>query len=319
MKIVVSDCDHESMKIEKDILAAAGLDFDHKVARTEDEVIAQCKGGNIILNQYGKFDDRVFTALPEVKQIVRYGVGVDNIDLEAATRHGVQICNVPDYGMHEVSDHALALMLSLIRKIPATIDQTRRREWDFRQMAPIRRITDMTIGVLGGGRIGGLFAKKALPLAKEVIVFDPYKTELEAATPGVKQVDFEELLSKADVLSIHCPLSDETRGLISAEALKRMKPGAIIINTARGGIVDEAALAEQLLSGALGGAALDCISKEPITQDSPLLDMANVFITPHMAYYSEESSQELKRKVAEEAVRFAKGEPVHYPVNKPAV
>ncbi|WP_321341194.1 C-terminal binding protein [uncultured Cohaesibacter sp.] len=316
MKVIVSDCDHESMQIEKDVLAEAGLDFTHMAARTEDEVIDQCKGGNIILNQYGKFDDRVFAALPEVKQIVRYGVGVDNVDLEAATRHGVQVCNVPDYGMHEVSDHALALMMSLIRKIPATVSHTRNREWDFRQMAPIRRIFEMRIGVLGVGRIGGLFAKKALPLCKEVLVHDMNRTDLEAKIPGVKQVSLEELLSNSDVVSVHCPLSDETRNLIDADKLKSMKQGAIIINTARGGIIDEEALADQLEAGALGGAGLDCISAEPIDKTSRLLDMDNVFITPHMAYYSEESSAELKRKVAEEAVRFAKGEAVHYPVNQ---
>ncbi|WP_319411652.1 C-terminal binding protein [uncultured Cohaesibacter sp.] len=316
MKVIVSDCDHESMQIEKDVLAKAGLDFTHMAARTEDEVIAQCKGGNIILNQYGKFDDRVFTALPEVKQIVRYGVGVDNVDLEAATRHGVQVCNVPDYGMHEVSDHALALMMALIRKIPATVSHTRNRDWDFRKMAPIRRISEMTIGVLGVGRIGGLFAKKVLPLCKEVLVCDLNRKDLETRIPGVKQVSLEELLNSSDVVSVHCPLNEETRNLIDADRLKSMKAGAIIINTARGGIIDEAALAEQLKSGALGGAALDCISTEPIDKQSPLLDMDNVFITPHMAYYSEESSAELKRKVAEEAARFAKGEPVHYPVNQ---
>ena len=315
MKVIVSDCDHESMQIETDVLAKAGLGFTHMAARTQDEVIEQCKGGNIILNQYGKFDERVFTALPEVKQIVRYGVGVDNVDLAAATRHGVQVCNVPDYGMHEVSDHALALMMALIRKIPATVSHTRNRDWDFRKMAPIRRITEMTIGVLGAGRIGGLFARKVLPLGKEVLVCDLNKKDLESRIPGVRQVDIDELLARSDVLSIHCPLSDETRNLINDARLKSMKQGAFLINTARGGIVDEEALADLLEAGALGGAALDCVAQEPINKKSRLLDMDNVFLTPHMAYYSEESSAELKRKVAEEAVRFAKGEPVHYPVN----
>nr|WP_319387786.1 C-terminal binding protein [uncultured Cohaesibacter sp.] len=315
MKVIVSDCDHESMQIETDVLAKAGLGFTHMAARTQDEVIEQCKGGNIILNQYGKFDERVFTALPEVKQIVRYGVGVDNVDLAAATRHGVQVCNVPDYGMHEVSDHALALMMALIRKIPATVSHTRNRDWDFRKMAPIRRITEMTIGVLGAGRIGGLFARKVLPLGKEVLVCDLNRKDLESRIPGVRQVDIGELLARSDVLSIHCPLSDETRNLINDARLKSMKQGAFLINTARGGIVDEEALADLLEAGALGGAALDCVAQEPINKKSRLLDMDNVFLTPHMAYYSEESSAELKRKVAEEAVRFAKGEPVHYPVN----
>ncbi|MFD0979137.1 C-terminal binding protein [Tropicimonas aquimaris] len=317
MKIVVADCDHESMEIEKNILADAGLDYTHFACRTEEDLITQCAGANVILTQYGPFTDRVLAALrPDLGLVVRYGVGVDTVDLDAATRHGVQICNVPDYGMYEVSDHALGLMMALVRKIPMIAAATRRGEWDYRMAIPVRRIRDMTVGVLGVGRIGRLFAEKVAALGSRVVLCDPYKPGLCELLPGAEQLTFDEMIAIVDVVSIHCPLSEETRGIIGASEIARMKPGAIILNTARGGIVDEDALAEGLASGKLGGAGIDTVESEPLAATSPLLSFENCIVTPHMGWYSEQSAQELKRKVAEEAVRFARGKPPAYPVNQ---
>ncbi|SNT22351.1 C-terminal binding protein [Tropicimonas sediminicola] len=318
MKIVVSDCDHESMSIEQKVLSDAGLGFEHYACRSEDDLIAQCEGANAILTQYGPFTDRVLAALrPSLGIIVRYGVGVDTVDLEAATRHGVQVCNVPDYGMYEVSDHALGLMLALVRKIPMISAAAHRGEWDYRLTIPVRRVKDMTVGVLGVGRIGRLFAEKASALGCRVVLCDPYKPGVCRQLPGTDEVDFDELLREADVISVHCPLSNETRGILDRGAIARMKPGAILINTARGGIIDEEALAEALASGKLSGAGIDVVESEPLAASSPLLRFDNCIVTPHMGWYSEESAQELKRKVAEEAVRFARGEAPRYPVNTP--
>jgi D-3-phosphoglycerate dehydrogenase len=318
MKIVVSDCDHASMSIEEKIFSDNGLSFTHLACRTEDDLIAQCAGFNIALNQYAPFTDRVLAALrPDLKQIVRYGVGVDNIDLAAAARHGVQVCNVPDYGMNEVSDHALGLMLALVRRIPFTTGLTRAGVWDYRRSIPVRRLGVLTVGVVGVGRIGRLFARKAAALGCRVLGYDPYRPDLKRELPGIESVDFDTLLRQSDIVSLHCPLTAETRGLFGAEALARMKPTALLINTARGGIIDEAALAEALAAERLGGAAIDTIEREPLPATSPLFCFDTCLITPHMAWYSEESADELNRKVAEEAVRFAKGEPVHYPVNRP--
>lgn len=318
MKIVVSDCDHASMSEEEKVFAAESMDFTHLACKTEDDVISECAGAAIVLNQYAPFTERVFAALePGLKQIVRYGVGVDNIDLKAATRHGVQVCNVPDYGMNEVSDHALGLMLSLIRKIAFTTELTRAGTWDYRRSVPVRRIGSLTVGVVGVGRIGRLFAQKVGMLGCRVVGYDPYRPDLPRELPGIEQVGFDQLLAEADVISLHCPRTQETLGLFGAEALSRMKPTALLINTARGGIIDEAALAEALAAGRLGGAALDTVQTEPLAANSPLRSFDNCLVTPHMAWYSEESAEELNRKVAEEAVRFAKGEAVHYPVNRP--
>jgi D-3-phosphoglycerate dehydrogenase len=306
------------MRVEEQILADAGLGFTHLACRTEDEMIAGCAGADVILNQYGPFTERVLAALsPDLGLIVRYGVGVDNVDLDAATRHGVQVCNVPDYGMNEVSDHAIGLMLALVRKIPLIVERTRAGDWDYRQSIPVCRIKDMTIGVVGVGRIGRLFAQKALSFGGRVLLCDPYNREMRRQVPGAEQVDFADILALSDVISLHCPLRDETRGLIGRAEIAQMKPGAHLINTARGGIVDEAALADALETGALGGAGIDTAEREPMPRNSRLLALDNCLVTPHMAWYSEEAAREMKRKVAEEAVRFAKGMPARYPMNSP--
>ena len=316
MKIVVSDCDHESMRVEERLFAESGLSYTHLACRTEDEVIDQCRGAGIVMNQYAPFTERVLAALsPTLKLIVRYGVGVDNVDLEAATRHGVQVCNVPDYGMHEVSDHALGLMLALVRKLPLMTELNRRGVWDYRRSIPVRRIGVLTVGIVGVGRIGGVFARKVSALGCRVIGTDPRYPDLVREHPEVSFVSFDTLLAESDVISIHCPLTADTRNLFGADALARMKPTAFLINTARGGIIDEAALADALAQGAVGGAAIDAVAREPLAPDSPLLSHANCLVTPHMAWYSEEAAEELNRKVAEEAIRFAKGGAVRYPVN----
>ena len=317
MKIVISDCDHDSMSVEERLFAENGLSYTHLACRTEDEVIAECRGAGIVMNQYAPFSERVFAGLaPDLKLVVRYGVGVDNIDLEAATRHGVQICNVPDYGMNEVSDHALGLMLALVRKLAFITDRTRRGDWDYRRTIPVRRLGTLTVGVVGVGRIGGLFAHKVSALGCRVLGVDPLRPTLERQHPEARFVSFDELVAESDIISIHCPLTAETRNLFGADALARMKPTAVLINTARGGIIDETALADAFARGAIGGAAIDTVAGEPLAPDSPLLSHANCLVTPHMAWYSEELAEELNRKVAEEAIRFAMGETVRYPVNR---
>ena len=316
MQIVVSDCDHESMKPEEKVFAENGMTFRVLRCRTEEDLIAQCKGVNIVLNQYAPFTPKVFATLkPELRQIVRYGVGVNNIDLDAATASGVQVCNVPDYGVHEVSNHALALILALERKIVFMNERTRGGAWDCSLAIPIRRISELTVGIAGVGRIGGTLARKLQPLGCRVVGYDPAYGPGSPEMQGAEWVPFDRLVSESDFITLHCPLTPETRDMFNAAVLGRMKRTAFIINTARGGIIDEVALAGALRRGALAGAALDVVEREPLAADSPLRGTDNCLLTPHMAWYSEEAGLELKRKVAEEAVSFARGEPVHYPVN----
>lgn len=316
MKIIISDLDHDSHQIEKDVLAAAGFDFDLLQCKTEDDLIAQAKGANIVINQYAPFTERVFAALPEVKQIVRYGVGVNNVDLVAATKAGVQVCNVPDYGMNEVSDHALAMTLALVRKIVPMNASTKSGVWDYAIAKPIRRQSEMTVGVIGLGRIGRLYARKMDALGFKVLGQDPlYQPSAPDGTGYITPATIDQIIGTADIIAVFCPLTPETKHLLGRDAFARAKDGVYVVNTSRGGIIDEDALAEALKSGKCAGAGIDTTEIEPLPATSPLRDFETCLLTPHMAWYSEDSAQELKRKVAEEAVRFARGEAVNWPVN----
>lgn len=304
------------MKPEEKVFADSEMSFRVLQCRTEDDLIAQCKGANIVLNQYAPFTPKVFAALkPDLRQIVRYGVGVDNINVDAATAAGVQVCNVPDYGVHEVSNHALALIMTLERKILLMNDYTKNGAWDYSLGIPIRRMSELTVGIIGVGRIGSSLAHKLRPLGCRVIGYDAAYGPGSPQMQGVEWAPFDRVAGESDFISLHCPLTPETYHLFNAAVLGRMKRTAYIVNTARGGIIDEAALAEALRRGALAGAGLDVVEREPLPADSPLRSAGNCLLTPHIAWYSEEAGLELKRKVAEEAVRFSRGEALHYPLN----
>lgn len=317
MQIIISDCDHASLAIEFEILKEANIEFELQQNKTEQDLIENCQPATIILNQYAPFTEKVFSRLPNLKLIIRYGVGVNNIDIEAATKYGVQICNVPDYGTHEVADHAIALMLALTRKVVMMNKEVKNGKWDYQTSVPIYRHSEQTVGVIGVGRIGSAFAKKAHALGMQVIAYDTSfeKKGLQNKYPFITFKSFEEVVQQADMISIHCP-SDNAHYMFNKDVLNQMKPNAYLINVSRGGIIDEVALYEALVNGQIAGVALDVSECEPIERNSPLLQLEQVLCTPHMAWYSEQAAQELKRKVAEEAVRYVKGESLHYPINQ---
>ncbi|MGQ7249657.1 C-terminal binding protein [Halomonas sp. V046] len=318
MRIVFSDLDHADHDIEQAIFSEAGFEAPLLACRSEDDLIAQVAAADIVLNQYAPFTRRVLEALPRLKQIVRYGVGVNNVDLEAASDAGVQVCNVPDYGMHEVSDHAVALTLALTRRIVPMNASCRAGRWNYIEAVPIRRQSTQTLGLIGLGRIGRLYAAKMHALGFALVGHDRFYTPNAAdGTDFITPVALDALFRQADIIALFCPLNDDTHHLVDAAAIESMRPGAYLVNTSRGGIIDEAALAEALARGHIAGAGLDTTEHEPLTPDSPLWAQHNCLITPHMAWYSEDAAQELKRKVAEEAVRFARGEAVMWPVNTP--
>jgi len=317
MRIVISDNDHVDRAQEDAVFQKSDMDYTLYQCKTEDDLIGQIKGAEIVLNQYAPFTRRVLEALrPELKMIVRYGVGVDNIDCAAAEELGVQVCNVPDYGMNEVADQAMALMLSLVRKTVQMANYTRTTTWDYSYGMPIHRIPGQTVGIVGMGRIGRTFARRMSGFDCRRIAYDPMYAVGEVVD-GVELVSFQTLLEQADMVSIHCPLTAESRDLFDREAFRTMKSTAYLVNTSRGGIVNEDDLYEALAAGEIAGAALDVVAKEPLDRGSRLFELGNFLCTPHIAWYSEEAAQEMKRKVAEEAVRFARGEAVHYPVNHP--
>jgi D-3-phosphoglycerate dehydrogenase len=301
--VVITDCDHPSTDVERRIFTQSGFEVRLGQCRTEDEVIAAGEGAVGLLVQYAPITDRVMAELPTVRTVGRYGVSLDTIDLEAAARRGIAVVNVPDYCTNEVADHALALILSLTRGIAAMDRGTRRGVWDFRLGGELRRSDDMQLGIVGLGRIGTALARRALALHFRVMACDPQNRVVE----GVKVVDLNTLLETSDVVSLNAPLNDQTRHLIGASALARMKDGAYLVNTSRGGLVDTKALVGALSSGRLAGAALDVVEVEPIPTDSPLLALPNVVITPHAAFYSRESLIEMKRRVSEGMVSVLGG------------
>ncbi len=315
-EVIICDCDHKHVDEETKVFSGAGYDIKWLHCMTQDEVIATCEGAKVLLNQYVRMDKKIFQALPTVKCIVRYGVGVDNVNLDDATEYGVQVCNVPDYGTREVADQALALMMALVRKVCYTNKLIREGIWDYRKEIPIYRLSECTVGICGVGRIGSEFAKRVSALGCKVIAYDTDNKNASRKFPDfVEFVEFDEMVKRSDIISIHCPLNDETYHMFGKEQFAMMKPSAYIVNVARGGIIDEEALLWALEEKEIAGAGLDVVETESLTADNPLLKYDNFIVSPHTAWYSEQSSVDLNRKVAEEGLRFLKGEKLHYPVN----
>lgn len=316
LKVIITDCDHDSIQIEKDVFEKAGIPVELKQCRTEEDVIRDCQDADVFIVQYAPITRKVMEACPKLKYVVRYGVGVDTVDVPAATELGVQVGNVPDYGMNEVADHAIAMSLAMMRKIVPMNEQTKTKKWDYTTAIPVHRFSDLICGVVGLGRIGRNFAQKMHALGFRVIGFDPYFRETNETAVYVTPVTFDELVKESDIISLHCP-ADGNKDLFNEKTFRDMKDSALIVNVARGGIINEDDLLEALKAGEIGGAALDCMLGEPVSPDNELFRQENVIVTPHMAWYSEEAASELKRKVAEESVTFLEGKPIRYPVNKP--
>lgn len=304
-----------TLEPERAVLAdVAELVDTHPLNR--EEVIAAAQDADAILNQDGRIDAEVIASLQHCRIIVAYGTGTDRIDIDAATARGIQVCNVPDYGLDEVAVHAIALLLAFERRIPQQAAAVRAGKWAQPPEGSSRRIAGRTLGIIGFGHIGRRVADLGRALGLEVICAGPHVVKDEADAHNVRIVGLDELLQRADYISLHCPLTDETRGMLNATSFDRMKRDAVLINVARGPIVDEAAMIEALRAGRLRGAALDVLEHEPTQADNPLLSMPNVIITPHSAWYSEEAEQQLKVGAAEEVRRALLGRPPRSPVNR---
>lgn len=313
-KVLLTDYEFEHLAYEETVFNESGLDIEFIKAqcRTEEEVIEAGKYADAILNQYAPVSRRVIESLENVKVISRYGVGVNTIDLDAAKEKGITVTNVPDYGMEEVSNHALALLLSWARKVTLLNNEVKSGNWDFKACVPIHRFNNQTVGVLGFGRIPRRFIEKVKPLGFKTAAYDPFVSAEDMAAVGVQKMELDEIIRESDYLSVHVPLIKETYHLLNKERFSQMKKNAVIINTARGPIIDEKALAEALENGVIAGAALDVAEEEPISANSPLLKMDNVIITPHSAWYSEEAMIELRQKAAKNIVQELSGEKSPY-------
>jgi len=303
-RVVITDCDHGTIAIEQEVLEGlAHIDLHQR--NDEAALLTFCLDADGIITQYGAFTRRVLQALRRCRVIARYGVGVDTIDLAAATERGIIVAFVPDYGTDEVSNHAAALILALHRRVLPLDREVRTGHWDFRVGAPIQRLTKHTLGIIGLGRIGTALATKLRPFGLTILATDPYRADWPA---WVRRVPLEDLLQASDIVSLHCPLTAETRHLIDASALRKMKPTAILVNTARGGVVDTEAVLQALRERWIAGAALDVQEAEPMPATHPLAGLDNVILTPHAAWYSEDSVVECKRKTALAVRRVLEGQ-----------
>ena len=314
-RVVVTGHHFLSLEPERAVLADLA-DLVETQPHSREQVIAAARDADAILNQDGLLDAAVIGALQHCRVIVAYAVGTDRIDVDAATAHGIQVCNVPDYGLDEVAVHAIALLLAFERRIPQQAAAVRAGKWAQPPEGSSHRLAGRTLGIIGFGRIGRRVANLARAIGLRVIYADPHLTRDKVMDHDAENVGLEELLRGADYISLHCPLTAHTRGMLNAASFAKMKRDAVLINVARGPILDEAALIEALRAGRLRGAALDVLEHEPTPADNPLLSMPNVIITPHTAWYTEESQQRLKTGAAEEVRRVLLGEPPHSPVNR---
>lgn len=308
-KVIVTDYSYADLLFEQDRLAQWGAVLVPAQCTTTDEVIKIGKDADALISQYAPITAEVIANLSRCKAIGRYGIGVDNIDVDAATKKEIAVVNVPSYCEDEVSDHALAMLLAWARRIAHYATESREGRWEWKTGRPIHRLQEQVLGLLGFGKIARVLSRKAKAIGLEVIAYDPYLPPETFDQEGVTCASWNELLSHSDFLSLHAPLTPKTHHLISRPALAKMKPRACLINTSRGALVDGVALAEALHSGQLAGACLDVLEVEPPNEDegNPLLSMDQVLLSPHVAWYSEEAQTELRCKLAEDIGRALNG------------
>lgn len=307
MRVVILNARYPHYEAEREILAPLHADLVPVETDTDPvSVAAALRDADAVLVRETPIRADVIQAMTRCKAIVRYGVGVDNVDLEAARQRRIVVANVPDYGSEEVSDHALALLLAVSRRLRPRDRAVRAGVWGVGPAEPVYSFRGRTLGIIGYGRIGRAFHRKAAALGfGRTLVYDPY---LKTAPPDVASVDVETLCRESDAISLHTPLTRENHHLIGDRQLRAMKPTAILVNTGRGGLIDEQALAAAVLEGRLLGAGIDVFEAEPPEISHPLFGLENVILTDHAGWYSEESLYELQRKAAQEAARVLSGQ-----------
>ncbi|MXY92292.1 MAG: C-terminal binding protein [Caldilineaceae bacterium SB0670_bin_27] len=316
MNVVIAYPGFGDIEIEQEILSAAGLEIEH-VGNLDTEAAREAAlhcDALMVTIQPVRAD--LIRSLERCRLICRVGTGLDAIDIEAATERGIWVTYAPDYSIDEVSTHAIALVMAQARGLPGLLGATRQGIWNSESGGILYRFGDQTLGVIGCGRIGQATAAKGRGLGLEVLVFDPYVDAAAMEELGVQVVDLETLLHMSDYISLHSPLTDETRHLINAETLAKMKPTAYLVNAARGALVDEDALLAAVQGGQIAGAALDVLNVEPVAADHPFLKEERILLTPHAGWYSEESKVDVRVQGAEEVVRVLRGERPRAPVNE---
>lgn len=310
--VVVTDATFPAVEAEKAAATSRGASFERRSCKTAEEVAEAVRGARVAVVQFAPLTREAVAGLAPGATAIRYGVGYDNFDLGALREHGVRAVYVPDYCTEEVADHTAAMLLSMLRKLPQLDASVRRAEWKAVAVSqPLRPFAETVVGFLGFGRIAQGVRARLAPFGFRFLAHDPWQ---EGKHEGVEFVGLPTLLEDADALSLHAPSTPETRGVIGREALGRMRSHAVVVNTARGDLIDEGALAEALEAGRIGGAALDVFGTEPLPVDSPLRRAPNCLLAPHAAWYSDAAVARLQGLVAEEIGRALDGLPPRKPI-----
>ena len=315
MRVLITDHGFPNLQHEQTVFAAADIQFDVAQCKTAEDVIAAGQDADALLVQWAPVNADVIAALGRCRLIVRYGIGYDNVDVAAAKARGLPVCNVPDYGVQEVAEHAVSLALALVRQLPQIDARLRAGTWKITPDRPVLSLRDATFGTAGFGRIARAAHTIMRGFGGTRLACDPYVPAEVMAAEGIRKVEPGELLQQADILSLHLPLTMESRHFLAANSLGQMKETAVIVNTARGPLIDTVALAEALTAGRIGGAGIDVFEQEPLPGDHPLRRAPNTILTSHVAWYSESSIPRLQQLAAEEVVRGLRGEPLKNQVN----
>lgn len=316
MNVVIAYPGFGDIKVETEILKAAGLAIKHVGTTDTEEARQAARQCDALMVTIQPVDADLIQSLERCRLICRVGTGLDAIDIGAATERGIWVTYAPDYSIDEVSTHAIALVLAQARGLPGLLGTTRQGIWDSESGGILYRFSDQTLGIIGCGRIGQATAAKGRGLGLKVLAYDPYVDKAVMDSLGVQVVDLETVLRNSDFISLHSPLTDETRHLINAETLALMKPTAFLVNAARGPLIDEEALLAAVQGGKIAGAALDVLEVEPVAADHPFLKEERILLTPHAGWYSEESKIDVRVQGAEEVVRVLRGERPRAPVNE---
>ena len=312
--VVVSDSPFPSLDPAKKALEDANAEVIQAPSSSEEDIIKSAEYADAILVTYAKLNENILRSLKNCKAIGRFGIGVDNIDLKVAGELGISVNYVPDYCLDEVSDQAMAMIISMARKIPQSNKLVQSGRWEMPAVVPMYRLRGKTVGLIGFGNIPRLMTPKAQAFGFNVIAADPYAPKELFEKFNVESVTMDELYERSDFISVHAPLLPETKGLVNKEAFKKMKKTAIIVNTARGPLIDEKDLIEALDNKEIGGAGLDVVETEPLPEDSALIGRDNVILAPHTAFYSVEALEELQTKAASDVARVLNGEEPIYPI-----
>ena len=316
LQVVVTDHGFPNLNIERETLEPIQATVTEFQCKHAEEVIAAARHADAIMTQWAPITAEVIAALQQCRVIVRYGIGTDNVDLEAAAKKGIPVVNVPDYALDEVADHTMTLLLASARKLPQVMKQIQTGAWITNPCRPMFSLAGRTLGLAGFGNIARKVAHRAQAFGMQVSAYDPYVESAQFAAADVSQVDWEALLQESDFVSIHLPLTKDTQHLFNEQAFSLMKPGAYLVNTSRGGVVHTEDLIAALQRGRLAGVGLDVLEQEPIAPDSPLLSMPEVLLTSHCAWYTEDALARLKQLAATEIVRVLSGEQPKHIVNK---